>query len=303
MVRCISSSDGPSLTKRLTNGLSNSPTGCFGVRLDELCARDNTNVPLVMIQMCAFLRAVCGLHTKGVFRVNGNSRIIESLRKAADLSTSNEDGNSFLSHLERYGNIHSVASLIKLFLRELPVGLVPPAHTKDLLENYNPNAENSLAIIDRVVRSLPPPNYRLLEYLCCFLRQVTQYHSYNQMDSKSIGIVFGPNVFRCPRETESLSSQNVINEIMSILVEKSDVLFAQTNTLEVPSAPLLHKKHSGGSLSLSPTSTPDETESAIDVHHRATESYNSSRHQRGDTLHPLYYLEPDHPRNTFFQDE
>lgn len=128
-----SPSDVPSLTKRVINGLSNSSSGCFGVRLDELCARDNANVPLVMIQMCAFLRAVGGLHTKGVFRVNGNSRIIENLRKVADSSISNGD-DSFLSHLERYGNIHSVASLIKLFLRELPVGLVPPAHTKELLE-------------------------------------------------------------------------------------------------------------------------------------------------------------------------
>ncbi|VDL60247.1 unnamed protein product [Hymenolepis diminuta] len=295
-----SPSDVPSLTKRVINGLSNSSPGCFGVRLDELCARDNANVPLVVIQMCAFLRAVGGLHTKGVFRINGNSRIVENLRKAADSSISNED-DSFLSHMERYGNIHSVASLIKLFLRELPVGLVPPAHTKELLENYNSNTGISLAIIDRVVRSLPPPNYRLLEYLCCFLRQVTQYRNHNQMDSMSIGIVFGPNVFRFPRESEGLSSQNIINEIMSILVERSDVLFGRENTLEVPPAPLLGKKKSGGSLSLSPTSTPDETESGIEIHHRPTDNYHLSRHQRGYASHSPY--KSYHPRNDFFQDE
>lgn len=128
-----SSTDAASLNKRVTNGFS-IPSGCFGVRLDELCTRDGGRVPLVMIQMCAFLRAVGGLHTKGVFRVNGNLRVIENLRKAADSSALAEDGDSFLAHLERYGNIHSVASLIKLFLRELPVGLVPPSHTKELLE-------------------------------------------------------------------------------------------------------------------------------------------------------------------------
>lgn len=90
---------------------------------------------------------------------------------------------------------------------------------------------------------------------------------------------------------------------MSILVERSDVLFGRENTLEVPSAPLLGKKQSGGSLSLSPTSTPDETESGIEIHHRPTDNYHLSRHQPGYTSHSSYNVESYHPRNNFFQDE
>ncbi|VDM34369.1 unnamed protein product [Hydatigera taeniaeformis] len=222
------------VVKRKANGFSSVVPGCFGVRLDELCARDGQNVPLIIIQLCAFLRALGGLCAEGVFRINGNSRVIENLRIAADSSASTGDGDIFLAHLERYGDIHSVASLIKLFLRELPVGLVPEPHTKALLEEYSIHAEDSLVVIERIIRSLPPPNFRLLEYLCCFLRQVTHYQSQNKMNSTSIGIIFGPNVFRVPSEFDGLTNQSLINHVMGVLVERSDVLFTRKPILELP---------------------------------------------------------------------
>ncbi len=125
------------------NNASSKTPAYFGIRLDEICAREKQNVPLIVTQLCAFLRAVGGLHTEGIFRVNGNSRVIESLRNAADAALSNWEGisgdassgaDAFLAHLERYGDIHSVASLLKLFLRELPGGVVPPSYTKELLD-------------------------------------------------------------------------------------------------------------------------------------------------------------------------
>lgn len=102
---------------------------------------------------------------------------------------------------------------------------------------------------------------------------------------------------------------------MSVLVERSDVIFARENTLEVPSAPLLRKKQNGGggSLSLSPTSTPDETESAaVEIHQRPIGTIHQHqqhpvRHLRGFSSHSPYNMELDHPppftRNTFFTDE
>ncbi|KAH9287295.1 Protein FAM13A [Echinococcus granulosus] len=283
-----------SMAKRRTNEFFTAMSGCFGVRLDELCARDGQGVPLIMIQLCAFLRAVGGLYTEGVFRVNGNSRVIENLRNAADSFMSTGDGDLFLAHLERHGDIHSVASLIKLFLRELPIGLVPPSHTKELLGNYNIHAEDSLVVIERVIRSLPPPNFRLLEYLCYFLRQMMQYQNQNKMNSTSIGIVFGPNVFRIPRESEGLTSQNVVNHIMSELVERSDVLFARKSPLEVPSGPLARKNHSG--VGLNPNGLVDYEAVAARVpmegHRQPSANYRPRAHRSHADRSPFLDTEP-----------
>ncbi|VDK24268.1 unnamed protein product [Taenia asiatica] len=288
-----------SVVKGRANGFSSTASRCFGVRLDELCARDGQSVPLIMIQLCAFLRALGGLYAEGVFRINGNSRVIENLRNAADSSMSTEDGDLFLAHLERYGDIHSVASLIKLFLRELPIGLVPPSHTKELLENYNIHAEDSLVAIERIIHSLPPSNFRLLEYLCCFLRQVMQYQNRNKMNSTSIGIIFGPNVFRIPRESEGLTSQSTINHIMSVLVERSDILFARRSLLEVPLRPMGRKDHSGVDMSLN--RLPDREEVAggmlIEGHRRPSVNYRPRPHCSHSSRSPP--LDTEHVRDPF----
>ncbi|KAL5112629.1 Protein FAM13A [Taenia crassiceps] len=247
-----------------------------------------------MIQLCAFLRALGGLFAEGVFRINGNSRVIENLRNAANLSMSLEDGDLFLAHLERYGDVHSVASLIKLFLRELPIGLVPPSHTKELLEHYNIHAEDSLVVIERIIRSLPPPNFRLLEYLCCFLRQVMQYQSQNKMNSTSIGIIFGPNVFRIPRESEGLTSQSVINHIMSVLVERSDVLFVRKSPLEVPLRLPMRRDHSA--VDTNPNSLVDCEEATegvpVEGHRRSTVNYRPKPRRSHSSRSPFLDTEP-----------
>ncbi|VDD74685.1 unnamed protein product [Mesocestoides corti] len=284
-----------SLTKKRTNGVSSSTVRCFGVRLDELCARDKQNVPLVITQMCAFLRAVGGFQTEGLFRVNGNSRVIESLRNAADAAMSGNVSNSvdiciaksdlFLAHLERCGDIHSVASLIKLFLRELPIGLVPPSHTKELLDTYDLHAEDSLAVIERVIRALPPPNFRLLEYLCYFLRQVTQYQNKNKMNSTSLGIVFGPNVFRCPRDYEGLKSQNVVNHIMSVLIDRSDIVFGR-KSLKTPSTSVVRKKHAGSSVKTAASCREDAVATANNYRRSAN---NGPRHHHSHGGHSPYH--------------
>ena len=52
----------------------------------------------------------------GIFRVNGNVRVVESL-KASFNRTGNAD-------FEEMRDVTSVASLLKMFLRELPNGLI-----------------------------------------------------------------------------------------------------------------------------------------------------------------------------------
>lgn len=130
----IISSNVKTVDKGKVNDSSPNIPGNFGVQLDVLCARDGQSVPLVVTQMCYYLCSSGGLLTEGIFKVSGSSRVMKNLRNAADCLISAEQEKLFFAHLQRYGDIHSVACLLKLFLQELPTGLVPPSHTKELLE-------------------------------------------------------------------------------------------------------------------------------------------------------------------------
>jgi len=58
-----------------------------------------------------------GIDQEGIFRVNGNARVVERLRSSFDMT-----GNA---ELTQTGDVMAVASVLKLFLRELPDTLVP----------------------------------------------------------------------------------------------------------------------------------------------------------------------------------
>ena len=63
-----------------------------------------------------------GISTEGIFRVNGNGRIVDKLRASFE-KTGDADLDAVL-------DVMSVAGLLKLFLRELPEGVVPEENTK-----------------------------------------------------------------------------------------------------------------------------------------------------------------------------
>ncbi|KAK4469899.1 hypothetical protein MN116_007404 [Schistosoma mekongi] len=207
------------------------PTLTFGIPLKEVIDRDKTEIPIVVSDIFNFLINKGGLQSEGIFRVNGNSRIVEVLRTIID-----ENGSYW--HLGEFSNIagdpdrsvdvFSVASLLKLYLRELPGGLIPESTTALFLKiylEYKSKQNAYLVELEKLVVNLPVVNYTLLKHLCQFLHRVSVYQFENKMSTESLGIVFGPNVFRFTPENLGYREQSSINHIMTILIEHSNNLF------------------------------------------------------------------------------
>ena len=70
---------------------------------------------------------------------------------------------------------------------------------EDIDEQFIRAKEKHSIYIQRIkslVSILPPANFFTLRYLCSFLHRVSQFESSNRMNASSLGIVFGPTVFR-----------------------------------------------------------------------------------------------------------
>ncbi|TNN06875.1 Protein FAM13A isoform 1 [Schistosoma japonicum] len=207
------------------------PTLTFGVPLKEVTERDKTEIPIVVSDIFNFLTNKGGFQSEGIFRVNGNSRVVEVLRTIID-----ENGSYW--HLGEFSNIagdsdhsvdvFSVASLLKLYLRKLPGGLIPESTTALFLKiylEYRSKQDAYLVELEKLLVHLPVVNYTLLKHLCQFLHRVSVYQFENKMSTESLGIVFGPNVFRFTPENLGYREQSYINHIMTILIEHSNSLF------------------------------------------------------------------------------
>ncbi|KAJ2458184.1 Rho GTPase-activating protein [Coemansia sp. RSA 2424] len=192
-----------------------SPKRIFGVPLDAQLERDHQQVPLIIVK-CADAVEAFGLQNEGIYRQSGQSSQVNKLRNEFDLDAEVVDlqVNSYIS------DINNVASVLKMYLRELPGGLIPAAQCSAMLayfpaEDLDPgiaasadaaatmhhyDRDQDLGLAQKIsgmasaVRSLPPPNRNTLAYLLAHLDKVQAFQEFNMMNSENLSIVFGPTI-------------------------------------------------------------------------------------------------------------
>ncbi|KAF8572405.1 hypothetical protein P879_00443 [Paragonimus westermani] len=197
---------------RSTTAAAYSSTVTFGLPLKEIVDRDRTDIPLIVMDIFDYLFNNHGLEAEGIFRVNGNSRTVDNLRNLMDENGARwrvSDLSDMATESERSVDVFSVASLLKLYLRELPGGLIPAKVTPLFLETYYSYRDNRAACfsqLEQLIASLPAPNYTLLQHLCHFLYKIWNCRAENKMSAEALGIVFGPNVFRLNQNAETYYS-------------------------------------------------------------------------------------------------
>ncbi|XP_033121329.1 protein FAM13A-like [Anneissia japonica] len=194
----------------------------FGLPLAHQMRNLNGDVciPFIVKKIVEFI-VKHGIGHEGIFRMSGSSRVVDKLRSAFD-----KYGDADLEEAE---DVMAVASLLKLYLRELPEPIVPAEIHRRFLAIYEgndgSNLVNQLDNMKEILDDLPKENYVLLKYLNKFLVQVSQHESTNKMTPFALAIVFGPNFFRCDVGFQSFKEQGMINNIVKSFIQDYSQLF------------------------------------------------------------------------------
>ncbi|XP_046859270.1 protein FAM13B-like [Xenia sp. Carnegie-2017] len=210
------------LSRRKHDGTTNpNITKTFGVPLDELIQRnyDDAEIPYVLERITEYITCY-GMKQEGIFRVNGNSKIMEKLKAEFDKSGD--------ADLENTGDVMSVAGLMKMFLRELPQPLIPKHFKKAFLQvhkEFYSEKDVCCSRMRNLVSELPNSRRKLLKFLCRFLVLVSLYEDTNKMNAKALSIVFSPNMFRCVDGLEGFREQAVTNCIVQMFIDEYDLIF------------------------------------------------------------------------------
>ncbi|XP_019851400.1 PREDICTED: rho GTPase-activating protein 32-like isoform X2 [Amphimedon queenslandica] len=161
-----------------------------------------------------------GLDQEGLYRINGNSKLVEKLRIRFD-----NDGDVDLTDVE----IYSIGSLLKLFLRQLPDPLVPDPVVDCVVKlqetitgSYTPV---EIKKVKDILTALPKDHYRLLKYLCAHLSLVAEHTGSNKMTAVSLSIVFGPNIFRCGDQLSDIKRQGYANSAFAQMILHYRIIF------------------------------------------------------------------------------
>ncbi|KAJ3327002.1 Rho GTPase-activating protein 27 [Blyttiomyces sp. JEL0837] len=195
----------------------------FGGSLDLQIDKEGRKVPLVVEMCCAEVERR-GLLSQGIYRLSGTTASIQKFKLAFN---QNEPVSLDSEDLD----INVVASLLKLYFRELQNPLIPFEFYEQFIssakiEDYN----DRLITMKTLVQSLPPSNYDVLEFLIRHLCKVAEQSEVNKMERSNLAIVFAPTLIRIPEDGGQLGYLSMVNmpfhnTLIESMLEQCDWLF------------------------------------------------------------------------------
>jgi len=174
-----------------------------------------------------------GLKVEGIFRVGGVVNDVQRLKILLDYRE-NVDLNLC--------DIHALASVIKLFFREMP----EPLFTFDrynrflaLLEketiddDFYQNELATRSMADRIralLQELPIEHYNLAKALFSLLYKITKFSHINKMTSNNLAIVFGPNILRTRGDNAlaQLKEAGSVTKVTELIINLYSEIFENT---------------------------------------------------------------------------
>ncbi|KAM4607692.1 rho GTPase-activating protein 22 [Polymixia lowei] len=200
--------------------------GVFGQHLEEtmLCEGQcgpQRLVPVLVEQCVSFIRQR-GLKEEGLFRAPGQTNHVRELQDAFDRGEK--------PVLDSTTDVHTVASLLKLYIRELPEPVIPFCKYTQFLSCAQlliKDKEMGVVELGKQVKSLPQVNYNLIKYICRFLDEVQSHSSENKMSVQNLATVFGPNILR-PRVEDPVTmmeGSSQVQHLMTVLISEHSRLY------------------------------------------------------------------------------
>lgn len=161
-----------------------------------------------------------GLETEGLLRIPGAAIRIKNL--CQELETKFYEGTFNWESVKQ----HDAASLLKLFIRELPQPLLSVEYLKAFQAVQNlPTKTQQLQALNLLVILLPDANRDTLKALLEFLQRVIDNREKNRMTDLNVAMVMAPNLFmyhtlgpKCSEQQDFVMAAGTAN-IMNLLIK------------------------------------------------------------------------------------
>ncbi|XP_020944096.1 rho GTPase-activating protein 18 isoform X6 [Sus scrofa] len=169
-------------------------SGLFCVPLTVLLEQDQkkvpgTRIPLIFQKLISRIEEG-GLETEGLLRIPGAAMRIKNL--CQELEAKFYEGTFNWESVKQ----HDAASLLKLFIRELPQPLLSVEYLKAFQAVQNlPTKKQQLQALNLLVILLPDANRDTLKALLEFLQRVVDNREKNKMTIMNVAMVMAPNLF------------------------------------------------------------------------------------------------------------
>ncbi|XP_056601667.1 rho GTPase-activating protein 31 isoform X2 [Triplophysa dalaica] len=197
----------------------------FGCDLTEHLQNSGHDVPQVL-KTCAEFIEKHGI-VDGIYRLSGITSNIQRLRQEICSELCPD-----LTKEVYLQDIHCVGSLCKLYFRELPNPLLTYELYKKFTDAVSYKEEHEqLWNMKSVIKELPIPHFRTLEYLTKHLAHLATLSHQTNMHARNLALVWAPNLLRS-KEVE-VSTCNGDVAFLEVRVQQSVVEFILNHTDQI----------------------------------------------------------------------
>lgn len=206
----------------------------------------NCTIPSIVYRCIELLKVRGAIFEEGIFRLNGSTSTIRSLKERF-----NKEYDIDLVKSETFYDIHAVAGLLKLYLREMPIVILSTALSAEFRMAIDiQETKVRVSKLNSLVKRLPKENRDLLCVLCSMLTEVISHSDVNKMNLRNIGIVFAL--------TLNISASVLIN----FLTEFDAIFGGESAVLPRPAANVTAKENQHQPAAAAATPPPVETSPA-----------------------------------------
>ncbi|KAI8990034.1 Rho GTPase activation protein [Pilobolus umbonatus] len=146
----------------------------------------NDELPAIVHRCIEYIEAKGGLNEEGIYRLSGSAANIKTLKKRF-----NEEGDLNLLEDNCCHDVHEVAGLLKMWLRELPENIMTNALLSKFFGSLGlESQQQKVHEMGRLVSLLPVANYNLIQSLCAHLIRIVDNSDMNKMTMRNMSIVF-----------------------------------------------------------------------------------------------------------------
>ncbi|KAM9421707.1 rho GTPase-activating protein 18-like isoform 1-T1 [Salvelinus alpinus] len=205
-------------------------SGLFGVPLATLLEQDQrrqsgTKVPIILQRLIFHIEEE-GLDTEWLLRIPGSATRVKAVH--VELEGKFYEGLFSWESLKQ----HDAASLLKLFIRELPHPLLTVEYLSAFMAVLKlPTKKQQLQALNLVVLLLPESSRDVLKSLMEFLQRVIDHKEQNKMTLNNIAVVMAPNIFMFKGFRNKISMQQELSmatetaNIVRLLIRYQNLLW------------------------------------------------------------------------------
>jgi len=158
-------------------------------------------VPKLVVSACKYIEE--NVQIEGIYRMSGSAARQKAMRKEIDAFDKD------FREMTPPPSVLDVASLLKQFLRELPVPIVPRIFHQIIASSFSSPPNSRLDSMKMCLLLLPNDHLACLSFLLHHLATVAKSSSHNKMTTTNLAIVLTPNLLPI-QDAQTVAASNLV---------------------------------------------------------------------------------------------